>query len=148
MTKRRTGDSFETHIGSVSGPVHTGKGDIVIERWDAQGTTAADLEALHALFSNLRGRVAAEAPPELAEEAQVQVDTLEKATTAEEPDLSAMERVRDWFLQHLPSVAGAVTSLLVNPILGKVIEAAGDLAAGELRRRFGQQEETPLDSPW
>jgi len=141
MAKRRKGDTFETHIGSVSGPVHTGKGDIIVERWDARGVTAADLETLRALFAGLQERVAAEAPPELADEAQSQVNTLEKAATAKEPDLSTMERVRDWFVEHLPSIAGSVTSLLVNPILGKVVEAAGDLAAGELRRRFGQQEE-------
>ena len=141
MAKRRTGDTFETHIGSVSGPVHTGKGDILIEHWDARGVTTADLEALRVLFGDLHARVAAEAPPELADEAQAQVDALEKASTAKEPDVSAMERVRDWFLQHLPTVAGAVTSLLVNPILGKVVEAAGDLAAEELQRRFGQQEQ-------
>ena len=140
MTKRGTGDTFETHIGSVSGPVHTGKGDILIERWETRGVTAADLEALRDQFADLRGRVAAEAPPALASEAQAQVDVLEKAATAEKPDLSAMERVRDWFVEHLPSIAGSVTALLVNPILGQVVEAAGDLAAGELRRRFGQQE--------
>jgi hypothetical protein len=140
MTKRRRGDTFETHIGSVSGPVHTGKGDIVIEHWEARGVTAADLEALHALFDTLRERVAAEAPPELAEEARAQVDKLEEAATAEKTDLSAMERVRNWFLENLPSVAGAVASLLINPILGKVVEAAGDLAANELRRRFGRSE--------
>ncbi len=139
MTKRREGDTFETHIGSVSGPVHTGKGDIIIEHWDARGVTAAEMETLRGLFGDLSARVAAEAPPELADEAQEQVKALEEAATAEKPDLSAMERVRDWFIENLPSVAGTVTSLLVNPILGKVVEATGDLAAGELRRRFGQQ---------
>jgi len=141
MTKRRTGDTFEVHIGSVSGPVHTGKGDIIIGHWEERGVTAADLEALRGLFADLRKRVAAEAPPELADEAQAQVTLLSEAAAAEEPDLSTMERVQDWFVEHLPSIAGSVTSLLVNPILGKVVEAAGDLAAGELRRRFGQQEE-------
>ncbi len=140
MTKQGAGDTLETHIGSVSGPAHTGKGNILIEHWETGGVAAADLEALRDLFAGLRGRVAAEAPPALADEAQAQVKALEKAATAEKPDLSAMERVRDWFVEHLPSIAGSVTALLVNPILGKVVEAAGDLAAGELRRRFGQQE--------
>ena len=138
MAKQREGDTFETHIGSVSGPVHTGKGDIVIERWEARGVTAEDVEALRSLFGDLRARVAAEAPPEMADEAQQQVDELEEAATAEKPDVSRMKRVRDWFVEHLPSIAGGVTSLLVNPILGKVVEAAGDLTAGELRRRFEQ----------
>jgi hypothetical protein len=139
MKDQGTGDTFEVQIGSVSGPVHAGKGDILIEHWDARGVTAAEIEALRGIFGQLRAQVAAEAPPELAEEAQAQVDALEKAVAAEEPDVSAMERARGWFLKHLPSVAGTVTSLLVNPILGKVVEAAGDLAAGELQRRFGRK---------
>ena len=155
MTRRRKGDTFHTHIGSVSGPVHTGKGDIVvsgplhtgkgdilIERWEARGVTAEEIEALRQLFADLRAQVAAAAPPELAEEAQAQVDALEKEATAEKPDVSKMQRVRDWFLKHLPKVAGVVASVLVNPILGKVIEAAGDLAADELRQRFGRPEES------
>jgi len=140
MTRRRKGDTFHTHIGSVSGPVHTGKGDIIIQRWGARGVTAEETEALRRLFADLRAQVAAEAPPELAQEAQAQVDALEQEATAEKPDVDKMQRVRDWFLRHLPRVAGTVTSLLVNPILGKVVEAAGDLAAEELRRRFGHQE--------
>jgi hypothetical protein len=140
MTKQRTGDHFETHIGSVSGPVHTGKGDIIIQRWQARGVAVEEIEALRRLFADLRARVAAEAPPELAQEAQTQVDALEQEATAEKPDVDRMQRVREWFLKHLPRVAGTVTSVLVNPILGKVVEAAGDLAAEELRQRFGREE--------
>jgi hypothetical protein len=154
MTRRRKGDTFQTHIGSASGPVHTGSGDIVIsgplhtgsgdilvEHWEARGLTAEEMEALRALFADLRTQVAAAAPPELAKEAQAQVDALEKEVSAEKPDVSKMRRVRDWFLKHLPKVAGVVASVLVNPILGKVVEAAGDLAADELRQRFGRPEE-------
>jgi hypothetical protein len=142
MSEKDKSDRFEAYIGAVSGPVHTGKGDILIEHWDARGMTAADVDALRKLLSDLRARVAAEAPPELAQEAQKQVDKLEQAATAEKPDVSAMKQVQDWFLKHLPAVAGAVTSL-VNPFLGKVVEAAGDLAAGEIRKRYGKQEPNP-----
>jgi hypothetical protein len=31
MTKRRKGDTFQPHIGSVSGPLHTSKGDILVQ---------------------------------------------------------------------------------------------------------------------
>ncbi len=140
MTRRRTGDTFHTHIGSVSGPVHTGKGDIVIQRWEAGGVTAEEIEALQRLFADLRAQVGAEAPPELVQEAQAQVDALEQEAIAAKPDVDRMQRVRDWFLKHLPRVAGTVTSVLINPILGKVVEAAGDLAAEELRQRFGREE--------
>lgn len=145
MTERDEGDTFETHIGSVSGPVHTGKGDILIENWEnwehweQRGLTREEVEALRGLFRDLRTQVVEKAPSdELAKEAQEKVDTLEEAVTAAEPDVSAMERVKRWFGEHLPSAAGAVTSLLVNPIVGKMVEAAGDLAADELRRRFGR----------
>lgn len=142
MTRRRSGDTFRTYIGPVSGPVHTGQGDIVIQHWEARGVTAADIEALRQLFADLRAQVATMAPPALAQEAQAQVDALEQEATAERPNVSKMQRVRDWFLKHLPGVAGTVTSVLVNPILGKVVEAAGDIAAEELRQRFGQPPET------
>jgi micrococcal nuclease len=100
MSKKDKSDHFDTHIGSVSGPVHTGKGDILIEHWDARGITAADMDALRRLLGDLRARVATEAPPELAKEARKQVDKLEKAATAEKPDVSTMKQVRDWFLKQ------------------------------------------------
>ena len=58
---------------------------------------------------------------------------------AEEPDLSVMEYVKGWFGKHLPQLAGAVASVVVHPVVGKVVGAAGDLAAAEFRRRFGEQ---------
>ncbi len=57
---------------------------------------------------------------------------------ATKPDLTTMEYVKNWFEKHLPQMAGAIISVLVNPIVGKVVEAAGELAAGELKRRFGK----------
>ncbi len=138
MDNYHEGDSFETHIGSVSGPVHTGKGDIIIENWKERGITREEVETLGALFDDLRSQVMEKAPPELEEEAQAQVEALEEEVAAKEPDVSRIERVRKWFAEHLPSAVGAVTSVLVNPIVGKVVEAAGELAADELRRRFGQ----------
>ncbi|HDD24344.1 MAG TPA: hypothetical protein ENF52_02785 [Chloroflexi bacterium] len=136
--KGKADSRFETHIGSVHGPVHTGQGDIYVEHWDERRTVqAADLEAVRRLFADLRAAVAAQAPADLQAEAEARVDELEQAVTGEMPDVSAMERVRGWFLDHLPSVAGTVTSVLVNPILGKVVEAAGELAADEFRRWVG-----------
>ncbi len=132
------GDKFETHIGTVSGPVHTGQGDLLVDHWDAaHGVSQAEIAHLRGLFENLRAQAAAEAPTELEEEAQAQVDALEKAVISDEPDVNAMKRVRDWFVEQLPSAAGAVTSLLVNPILGKLVETTGELAADELKRLLG-----------
>jgi hypothetical protein len=48
-----------------------------------------------------------------------------------------MEYVKRWFVKNLPGLAGAVTSIVVHPIVGKLVEAAGDALAAEFRRRFG-----------
>jgi len=66
MTQKHNRDTFATHIGSVSGPAHACRGDIIIQHWDARGITAADLDALSCLFTDLRERVATKAPPNLA----------------------------------------------------------------------------------
>ena len=62
---------------------------------------------------------------------------LEQAVTEKKPDLSTMEYVRSWFLKNLPGLAGAVTSVVVHPIVGKLVEAGGDALVSEFRRRFG-----------
>jgi hypothetical protein len=47
-----------------------------------------------------------------------------------------MQSIRQWFGAHLPLLAGAVTSVIVHPVVGKLVEAAGDMVAGEFRRQF------------
>ena len=60
--------------------------------------------------------------------------------TAKEPDVSTMEYVKRWFTKNIPRLAGAVTSVVVNPIVGKIVEAAGEGLADEYRRRFGEEQ--------
>lgn len=48
--------------------------------------------------------------------------------------MSTVQYVKRWLLKRLPSVAGLVTGMLVNPIVGKLVQAAGDAAAAELSR--------------
>jgi len=139
MTERENHDRLETHFhGPVSGSVHTGKGDIYVERLVFRGATHDEVRAIRSLFDSLRAQVRAIAPLAVQGEALKQINALEAEVASEEPDLGAVERVRKWFVEHLPTLAGSVAALLVNPIVGKVVEAAGDLAASELERRFGQ----------
>jgi hypothetical protein len=104
--------------------------------------TPEELAALHRWFRELEELVDETAPDERRREALDRVEELEAAVRAEEPDLTTMEYVRNWFARNLPSVAGAVTSVIVNPIVGKLVAAAGDSLVGEFRRRFG-----PADAP-
>lgn len=88
--------------------------------------------SLNALKDSLR----ANAPAEKQEEAIAQVDALEQAITAEKPDLTRMQHIKQWFAKSLPTFTGAVTSVIVNPLVGKVVEASGEVLAGKLTEHF------------
>jgi hypothetical protein len=102
--------------------------------------TAADRAELAELLTRLEQEVAAQAPPEKKTAALERTKELAEAVTAEKPDLSTlstMEYVKGWFVKHLPGLAGAVTGVVVHPIVGKLVAAAGDALSAEFRRRFG-----------
>jgi hypothetical protein len=136
------GDSIQISIGDGAHHIAAGKGvrQIVGEPPQSQ-VTKADLAAVHQLFEDLRHEIEAQAPSGKKDSAVDRATELEEAILAEEPDLTTMEYVKNWFTKYVPQLAGAVVSVLVNPIVGKVVEAAGDLAAGELKRLFGGKQE-------
>ena len=84
----------------------------------------------------MRTTVEQQAPAEIRDEAVRQADALKDATLGPKPDVSLMAQVNDWFLKHAPGLLGAVTTVIVNPIVGKVVKAAGDAVATEYRKHF------------
>jgi hypothetical protein len=132
--EQRQGDVITGSISNVSGQAAIGK-DIDQTQIHA-APSAEELRQLAAAFAAFRAEVARDAPPEVREEAIKQAEVLEKATTGPKPDVSAMASARRWFLEHAPRLFGAVTSVIVNPIVGKVVQAAGDAIASEYRRHF------------
>jgi len=135
------GDSIQSTItGDVTGQVAVGK-DIRQRQTIAapEPPTEAELEQLRAAFAELKALVQSEAPPDSQAAAAERVAELEQATISEKPDVSTMEYVKNWFSKNLPKLAGAVTGVLVNPIVGKLVQAAGDTVAEEFRRRFGEK---------
>lgn len=129
-----------TVTGDVSGQVAIGK-DInqskisgpAIER-----LSAAELAALQQAFTKLQAEVVARAPEDRKEPALGRLDELEEAITAQEPDVTTIEYVKRWFAKHVPTIAGSVVGVLVNPIVGKLVQAAGDSVAAEFNRRVVQ----------
>ena len=109
----------------------------------SSGLTEEELKSLSILIEELRRQVASEAPPDKKEPALERVSELEQAITAKEPDVSTMEYVKNWFIKNIPQLAGAVTGLVVNPIVGKLVEAAGETVANEFKRRFGSEINGP-----
>ena len=139
------GDSISASIsGGVSGQVAVGKDIRQRQQVGAAAGPVSDeeLASLRAELQALRARI--DSAPDVDDAARAaareRVDELEEAVTAQEPDLSTMEYVKKWFGRHLPTLAGAVASVVVNPIVGKLVAAAGDALSAEFRRRFGVEE--------
>jgi hypothetical protein len=135
-----SGDVIRATIsGDISGQVAVGKGITQVQSIGATRPqiTEADLAKLRQVLTDLKAKVTAKAPPEKKDAALERVGELEEALTVGEPDLTTIEYVKGWFVKNLPDLAGAVTSVVVHPIVGKLVEAAGDALAAEFRRRFG-----------
>jgi hypothetical protein len=64
------------------------------------------------------------------------LDVHEQRLDDDEPDLGRLESARNWFIRKLPALSGAVVSLILHPLVGRLVEAAGDALAAEYRRRF------------
>lgn len=122
-----------TITGNVSGQVAVGR-DIAQSQkiGAAEPVTAAEREELGRLFAAIRAQVEAEAPEQERPGAIERIDELEQAVTADEPDVTTMVYVKRWFRNKLPTLAGLVTGILVNPIVGKLVQSVGDAAVAEL----------------
>ena len=130
----QTKTTHETHFhGPVTGPVHTGSGDIHIGRMQV----AADA-SLEMLLAALRQAVAVQAPPAMQSKALQRVDLLAEAIAEREPDLGLMESALNWFQEHLPFLADAIAAIIRSPAIRRIIEAAGEPTAAEFHRRFGR----------
>lgn len=140
----KAGRSYVAHItGGVSGQFAQGDGNVQNQVHGATGeVTESDLAELRRLLDELRARVEAEAPPEKKAEAVEQVKELEEAIQAKDPEdvPDRLGGVKSWFKRNLPALAGAVVSVVVNPIVGKIVEAAGTGLAAEVQRRFGVEK--------
>ncbi len=132
--------SYNANIrGHFNGQFLQGDGNVQIQTIGNASleVTEEDLASLKQMLADFKAQVEAEAPPEKKEEALKRVEELGKAIDAKEPDLDAMGGVKSWFKRNIPKLAGAVVGVIVHPIVGKVVEAAGEGLATEIKRRFG-----------
>lgn len=136
MSQPTGGDHITgTFTGNVTGQVAVGKNISQTHQVGApEPVTDAEREELRQLFAQLKAEVASQAPPDQKAAALERLDELEEAVQAEEPDLNTMEYVKRWFLRKLPTFAGVVTGVLVNPVVGKLVQSAGDSAVAQLDR--------------
>jgi hypothetical protein len=137
--KNKPGDNIRITVGGdLSGQLAIGSHITQVQQVSTT-PPASEAEILERL-ADIRKVIQAEAPPAQKNAALERVGELGQAVTNQKPDLttiSTMEYVKNWFTKNLPALAGAVTSVIVNPIVGSVVKAAGDLVASEFERRFG-----------
>ncbi len=141
--QEKGGKSYTAHItGGVSGQFAQGDGNVQVQTVGAGKATEADIAEVRRMIEELKGRIESEAPPEKKEEALQQVQELQEAIQSKDPEdvPDRLSSVKSWFKRNLPTLAGAVVSVIVNPIVGKVVEAAGTGLAGEVQRRFGGEK--------
>jgi len=126
-----------TIAGGVDGQVAVGH-DIQQSRVDVRESrpTEDEVAELRQAFVELRAQIADAASVDTRDAAIERVGELEEAVISDDPDLTTMEYVKGWFAKHLPKLAGAVTSVILNPIVGKLVAAGGDALAAEFRQRF------------
>jgi hypothetical protein len=133
-------DGIHVNIkGDVSGQVVVGNNNKVTKSVVRQTVTPEELGELRTLLADLRNKIQAEASPDKKDSALERVDELEQAVLEKKPDISTMEYVKKWFGKHLPGLAGTVVGVLVHPVVGKLVEAAGDAVADEFKKRFSDE---------
>jgi hypothetical protein len=125
-----SGDHISGSVtGDVSGQVAVGKG---IEQHAVTTSQAAvtdeEMSELRRLLAALRENVKEAAPPESQDAALDRVDELEEELTSGHPDSTTLRYLGRWFTRTLPGLAGLVTALLIHPIVGKIVQEAGEAA--------------------
>jgi hypothetical protein len=137
MSEQR-GDRINIRVGGdVSGQLVAGRGNTT--SWtqsQPSAVTQEELVTLQSLFDQLHALIDTEAGDQKTA-ARDKLDELAEAVASEPPDLATMEHVPGWFRRKLPTLAHAAYSLVVHPIVAKVVAASGDELAAEFTRRFG-----------
>jgi len=144
MNKNQSDPTSKNNIhvtidGNISGQVAVGRNINQSKIEVHSSVTSQEMEELRELIAQLRNKVESETPADKKDAALERVDELEQAVTDKKPDLSTMEYVRNWFVKNLPGVAGAVVSIVVHPIVGRLVEAAGDALTADFKMRFGAE---------
>ena len=97
------------------------------------GLTPEETAELESLFARVRTTVEEQAEPEQREEALAKAAELESAVLAEQPDPGRIRSVLRWFRDYAPQLLGTVVSTVASPVVGKVVEAAGEAIADQFR---------------
>jgi hypothetical protein len=131
------GDIIQATVGDNASQVAVGKDIRQQQNSSASEVSEADLQQVKALFDELKKQIAQQAPADKKDAALERVDELHQEVVSKNPDPSTFTYVKNWFGKNLPALLGGVTSLVINPLVGKVVEAASTVAADAIKHQFG-----------
>ncbi len=97
------------------------------------GLSPQEAAELADVFAQLKSAIALQAPADRRAEAIAQAQQLQLAVVGEQPNPRAVRRVLRWFRAHAPQLAGTVTAVLVNPLVGKLVDGAGAAVSERFR---------------
>ena len=132
--------------GTVSGVSIHADGDVYkdvsIEGTGAVGRESTvvvlkqdEIETVNRLFADLNSQL--RSVPDISEdrgnEAISKADELNNEIIKEKPEPGKIEQLKSWLIDNVPEVAGAVTSLFMNPLIGKVVEKAGQMISERIK---------------
>lgn len=136
------GDKIEGHVGDVGPGAQVAIGK-QIEQTIAQAPmelSTAERVELQRLLAELKNQlVKLDIPESKKVVGEEFVGQLEKELTKTDgpPDASMIKVSGNWLLENIPALAGTLVSVFASPVVGKVVEAAGDIAANWVKERFG-----------
>ena len=139
---RGRGDRISARISNVGqgAQVAVGKQITQMMAQAPAGLTGAERAEIDRLLAQLQSQLAGLDIPEdkklVGQEFVGQLGQ-ELTKTDAPPDASTIKVAGEWLLKNVPALAGTIASVFLNPIVGKVVEAAGDIASGWVRQRFG-----------
>ena len=134
--KQKPKSQVSWNSGNITGSqIVVGDGNVVIHN-EPPSVSPAELKSLQGEFDNLKRQIKAIVPADKKEEALNKADELQATVFGKKPNPSKMASIRNWFVKNAPGIAGAVTSLIVHPIVGKLVEVAGDTIANEFKKKF------------
>jgi hypothetical protein len=103
------------------------------------GLTPKEAAELRGIFDDLRTKVVEKAPPEKRDAALAEAKELEAAIVTDKPKPDRVRQALAWFRDNAPELAGAVAGIVVNPLVGKVVEKAGKSIADQFRQIGAEQ---------
>ena len=95
-----------------------------------------ELNALVVTFAELRTSVEERVRPELMDEALERIEELAEAANPDAPDVWVMAAARNWFLKHAPEIADNVNEAILDPTVGRIVQAGGEPLVREYREKF------------